>query len=477
MSYSDLRDWIEQARTIGEIKEVRGAHWDLELGTISDLISKDRKTKPAILFDDVAGYPTGYRVLANTLSSMGRLTLTMEMPRDITQVEFIREWRRRSKATQDVSPMLVSSGPVLENVHTGEDIDMYEFPVPRYHELDGGRYLGTGSITITRDPDTGWVNVGTYRVMVQDKNTLAFYISPGKHGRIIREKYHAMGKPCPVAVCFGQDPILLLAGFLDLPHGQSEFDFIGGLAGKPLEVIKGPATGLPIPATAEIAIEGESYPGDTMIEGPFGEWTGYYASSARAEPTIRVKTVMHRNSPIICGSPPTRPPVSGHTLFPSLLQSAMILDALEAAGVPDVCSVRSHELAGFSFVLIISIKQRYPGHARQAGLVASQCRAGAYLGRYVIVVDDDIDPYNTDDVLWAMATRSEPEKDIEIIRRCWSGPLDPIIPIGQKGHNSRAIIDACRPYEWIEQFPKVSDPSPELAKKVMDKWGKALFED
>ena len=243
-----------------------------------------------------------------------------------------------------------------------------------------------------------------------------------------------------------------------------------------MEVLRGPATGLPIPASAEVVIEGESYPEDREVEGPFGEWTGYYASASRQEPTIRVTSVLHRNNPILSGNPPTRPPVSGHTMFPSLLQSVMIWEALEAAGVPDVVSVRSHEMGGYSFLCIVSIKQRYPGHARQAAAIASQCRAGAYMGRYVIVVDEDIDPYNTDDVLWAMATRSDPDQDIDILRRCWSGPLDPAIAVGKKGFNSRALIDACRPYEWKDQFPKVSDPSPELAKKIVDKWGKALFE-
>ncbi len=477
MPYSDLRDWLDQVRAMGELKEFRGAHWDLEMGTICDVASRDRKLKPAFLFDDVVGYPTGYRVLVNPLTSMGRVALTLDMPKDITEMGFIEEWRRRTKHMGHKPPTLVSSGPILENVQTGDDVDLFKFPVPRYHELDGGRYIGTGSVTITQDPDTGWVNMGTYRVEVHNKNTMAFFVSPGKHGRIIREKYHAKGEPCPVAITFGHPPdILAGAGYVDLPHGVSEYDFIGGFTGKPVEVIKGPVTGLPIPANAEIVIEGYSYPGETMVEGPFGEWTGYYASSAREEPIIRVKSVMHRNNPIILGAPPTRPPVSGHSLLSALLQSATILDSLEAAGVPDVVSVRSHELGGFSFILIVSIKQRYPGHARQAAAIASQCRAGAYLGRYVIVVDEDIDPYNTDDVLWAMATRSDPDQDIDILRRCWSSTLDPVIPIGQKGFNSRAFIDACRPYEWKDQFPKVSDPSPELAKKIVDKWGKALFE-
>jgi 4-hydroxy-3-polyprenylbenzoate decarboxylase len=123
---------------------------------------------------------------------------------------------------------------------------------------------------------------------------------------------------------------------------------------------------------------------------------------------------------------------------------------------------------------IISIKQRYPGHARQAMLAASQVHAGAYLGRYVIVVDDDIDPTNTFDVIWALASRSDPVESIEILRRCWSGPLDPRIHPSKKGLNSRAVIDACRPFEWMKEFPPVAESSPELREKIYNKWKKAI---
>ena len=123
----------------------------------------------------------------------------------------------------------------------------------------------------------------------------------------------------------------------------------------------------------------------------------------------------------------------------------------------------------------MSIKQRYPGHASQAALIASQCHAGAYLGRFVIVVDDDIDPSNTDDVIWAMSQPLRTRADIEILRRCWSGPLDPVIHPTKKGFNSRAIIDATRPYEWIKDFPPVAESSQEVLDATAKKWGAELF--
>jgi 4-hydroxy-3-polyprenylbenzoate decarboxylase len=152
----------------------------------------------------------------------------------------------------------------------------------------------------------------------------------------------------------------------------------------------------------------------------------------------------------------------------------MIWDELERAGVPNVRGVWCHEAGGGRMLNIVSIKNSYPGHSRQAGLITSQCHAGAYLGRYVVVVDDDIDPSSTFDVLWAMASRSEPAESIEIIRSCWSGPLDPRIPEGKKGLNSRAIIDACRPYQWKDKFPPVAESSPELNEATLKKWREVI---
>ncbi|TMA09988.1 MAG: UbiD family decarboxylase, partial [Deltaproteobacteria bacterium] len=191
-------------------------------------------------------------------------------------------------------------------------------------------------------------------------------------------------------------------------------------------------------------------------------------------PIVKIKRLYHRNNPIMLGSPPGRPPAE-LGWYRSYLRSALVWDEMEKAGVPDVKGVWLTVSGGSRLVLVVSIKQRYPGHARQAALVASQCHAGAYLGRYVIAVDDDIDPTNTDDVIWAMASRSDPEQDIEIIRRCWSGPLDPIIHPSKKGFNSKAIIDACRPFEWMKEFPRVAESSKEVLDATAKRWGAVLF--
>jgi UbiD family decarboxylase len=146
---------------------------------------------------------------------------------------------------------------------------------------------------------------------------------------------------------------------------------------------------------------------------------------------------------------------------------------MEQAGVPDIKGVYLPPPAQ-RFMIVVAIKQRYPGHAKQAALVACQCHAGAYLGRYVVVVDDDIDITDTNEVLWAICTRSDPATSVDLLRRCWSGPLDPIIQPGQKGLNSRMIIEAVRPWEWRDKFPATSAITVETRQEFSLKWQRQL---
>ena len=475
--YRDLRKWMEQVESLGELKCLDGADWDTEIGSITEMCMQRPDASPALLFDKIKYYPEGFRLLTNSLNTTKRVALTLHMEPISDRLEFVRRIKDRLGQEEYIPPKVVQDGPIFENVVEGKDIDMWKFPTPKWHELDGGRYIGTGSIDITQDPDEGWVNCGTYRVMIHDKDTLGFYISPGKQGRIMREKYFAKGEPCKVVVSFGHDPIFLCAGGTEIPRGLSEFDWIGGMQGYPVEVIKGEYTGIPFPAHSEIVIEAEAMPDELMDEGPFGEWTGYYASSMRAEPTMKVKRLYFRNDPIMLGAPPGRPPCE-FNFMRCFLRSALIWREIEAAGLPDIRGVWCNESGCGRLMTVVSIKQRYGGHAKQAGMITAYCQAGAYLGRYVVVVDEDIDPTNIDDVLWAMCTRSNPENDIEIVRNSWSGPLDPILPPGgKKMFSSRAIIDACRPYDWIADFPPVAESSPEIRKEVADKWQEIIFGD
>ena len=417
--YEDLRDWLSVVDSIGELERINGADWNLEMGTLAELIYRERSgVIPAVLFDRINGYPEGFRVLFGQQCSFRRLALCLALPLESSGLQLIDQFRRKLTGLRPIPPRIVESGPVLDNQMIGDDVDLLRFPVPLIHEGDGGRYIGTACIAITRDPETDWLNLGTYRAMVHDRKSVGLFTSSvSKHGRMHMEKYFAQGKPCPVILCVGQDPLLVLGGGHPIEFGYSEYDYCGGIRGKPIDTILGKVTGLAFPARAEIALEGFMYPDDVKPDGPFGEWMGYYGSQTVNTPVIRVERVYYRNDPILCCARPGRPP-SDESLAKCFVRSAQIWDRVEKAGLPNVKGVWSLESGSGSLLNVISIKQAYPGHSRQALILASQVLGGAYNGRFVVVVDDDIDPTNTSDVLWAIATRCDPEESVEIIRRC-----------------------------------------------------------
>ena len=293
-------------------------------------------------------------------------------------------------------------------------------------------------------------------------------MSPGKQGRLISEKYFAKGETCPVLISCGHDPLLFLVSHQEIDHEVDEFAYAGGMRGRALEVIKSELHGLPIPAHAEIVLEGEICAEELKEEGPFGEFMGYYASNATQLPTVKINRIYFRTDPILTLAIPSRPP-ENFTFARAALKSAMIWDECEKAGLNGVKGVWCHEAGAGRLFNVISIKQLYPGHASQAGMLAMNCHAGNYAGRWVVVVDEDIDPSNMFDVIWAMSTRCDPPEDVQFVKRSWSTPLDPLLrePPWQ---NNRGLIDACRPFGWKDEFPKVAEASPELKAQIRDKF-------
>ncbi|HLY66213.1 MAG TPA: hypothetical protein VKU60_11820 [Chloroflexota bacterium] len=189
-----------------------------------------------------------------------------------------------------------------------------------------------------------------------------------------------------------------------------------------------------------------------------------------------MEALYHRNDPIILGYTPGRPPLQDHVVSSTIVQAG-VMQALEAAGIPDVQAVACLPSTGHG-ILVVSLRARYAGHPKQAGFVASQSRGGAYLGRYVVVVDDDIDPFDIDEVIWALWSRSEPSESIDLIHGAWSTPLDPRISPQKRAAgeftNSRMIIDATRPFAWRGQFPDTTGASPSLREQLREKWAALL---
>ncbi|MEE8332682.1 MAG: UbiD family decarboxylase [Alphaproteobacteria bacterium] len=472
MANKDLRDWIDELEAVGEVQLYKGADRETEIGGIVDIHMR-QMINPAAMFDEVPGYPKGYRVLANILTSVRRINVALGLPVDSDEIELVDYWRKYMKEQPSIPPVEVNGGPLLDNVLQGDDVDLTKFPTPRWHELDGGYYIGTASMVVMKDPDTGWINYGAYRIQAHDRNTASVMTSKGKHGNLIMRKYHERGEPCPIAVVAGMHPSLFMVAGLEMPYGKNEYDCAGGLLGEGVEVITMPKTGLPVPANAEIAFEGFVHPGDTVEEGPLGEWTGYYAGGKHDEPAIRIETLMHRDDPIVLGAIPGVPP-NDDTFYRGTYRCGAVWNQLEAAGIPEIKGVWAHEAGGSRMWLTVSVKQMYGGHAKQAGLIASQCHAGAYANRWVVVVDDDINPANMNDVLWAMCTRCDPRDGVDVLNGCWSTHLDPMSYSYEDPRNSRVVVDACKPFRRRDTFPVVARASHELDEKIRAKFGDLL---
>jgi UbiD family decarboxylase len=467
-AFQDLRAFVAALDAAGQLRTVRGADPNLEIGAIVEL--NHEHDGPALLFDDIAGYPAGYRVLCNAMDTMPRALLSVGLPTDLDMASALVEYEKKLAAYQPLPPVQRSTGPIFENVLTGDDVDLWKFPTPLWHEEDGGRYIGTGCAVIMRDPDTGEVHFGTYRVVIHDRNTTGLYIRGDKPGARIRNKYWERGQSCPVAVALGHEPAMFLtsAGIFGRRGVITKYDLAGFLRGAPVEVVEEEITGLPIPATAEIVLAGEIPPleKEARAEGPFGEWTGYYASGTRADAVIKVQALYHRDDPILLGMPPLRVKLTNsHFGLPT--QLTHLKEHLVNAGIEDVLDVWPESIPG---VVVVQIRQRYAGHAMKAGLVA----AGEYMGRYVVVVDEDINPRDPRDVFWAMGTRSDPATNITIVPEGQSSALDPRLTPEQRQKrdytSSRAIILAVKPWNWMKEFPHRSISSPELRKQTLEKW-------
>ncbi len=473
---SDLDVWLRKVEGIGELKRIAAeVDPDLETSTISCLVGSEKS--PALLFENVKGHP-GHRVLYNMIGcNLSRFCLMIgeepvEHPLQAVQI-------LQQKLGNKIPPVEVSGAGAVcnQNIWEGDQIDIRKFPAQRMWPLDGGKYLGTGDAVITRDPESGRVNVGTYRMMIKGPREIGVYTSPGKDAGLDRDKYWKAGKPMPIAAAYGIDPLLFLVAATSLPKTESEYDYYGGINGSPIEVFTSDLTGLPLPARAEIILEGFLYPDETFAEGPFGEFTGYYGRPSGATPYMRVERVRFRNNPTLTCALMADGPANEAGLFWAMLRSAGIWADLQKLGVPGVKGVWSiPEAAGWG-ITVVSIEQMYAGHAPQVMALAAQCTAGAYFGKYVIVVDDDIDPTNVHQVLWAMATRSRPSQSIDILRETWSTYLDPSLnPPELRPWGSKALINACMDYKYIKSFSKRTKLSKEAYDKVVARWSELGLE-
>jgi 4-hydroxy-3-polyprenylbenzoate decarboxylase len=464
----DIRDFISQAEDEGMLHRIKAeVDWDLELSHIAKI--NEEKSGPALLFENVKGYDSP--VITSVCTTTERLALIMGLPRSSTLVDLMREWV--DKAGTKIPPTMVENGPCKENVMKGDGVDLFKFPAPKFYPMDGGRFFGTAHFVVTKDPDTGWVNLGTYRLQLLDKNTLGTQFIKGKHADIMLKKYGERKEPMPVAVVVGCDPLLFLMGAARLSAFDSEYDFAGAIRGKGIEVVKCETVDLPVPASAEIVVEGEVDAEAFKPEGPFGEYTGYY-SGVGTDPRnyIKVSCVTHRNNPVFWSTTVGRAVTDTHMTM-ALTYGATLWQQLVAMRIPGLQAVYCPPEGSGRFIAIISVKQMYPGHADQVGTAAISTEMGAYGLKTVIVVDEDIDPWDLPRVLWALSFRFQPNRS-QVIKRGRSTPLDPSLPLDAREITGRLIIDATIPYEWKKK-PIPIELDPDVVKRVEERWSELGF--
>ncbi len=465
-TFSDLRSFLDCLKEKDEVHEINAQvdkTW--EAGTICrENFDRDG---PALIFNRIDNYRTP--LVVGVLGSLQRYALALGVPPKTSA--FVEVWR--NAYDNPVKPIKVHHAPCKEVKTTGIDLYKDPFPVPVWHPLDRGPELGTFHAVITKDPETGWINLGTYRNEILDKDKLGCLVIPYRHIGLHWHKWKKLGQAMPVAVAIGLEPCLSMTAVSAIPTDVSEYDITGGLQGRPVEVVQAETSDLLVPANAEIIIEGEM-PVDEFYpeEGPFGEFTGYMGAKRCDSHYVSVKCVTHRENPYFQGTYEGRPP-NESTVTRAAGRSAAVFEHLRRAGISgivDVC-VTPGGCAGFHAV--IAIEKRYPGHVRDVlghvwGHPTLYCK-------HVTVVDADVDPWNAMQVEWAVSTRVQADRDVEVVKNGKSIILDPSQVPSNRGWSALLGIDATRPLDEYERdktdsFPATTDPLPEWISRVRERW-------
>jgi 4-hydroxy-3-polyprenylbenzoate decarboxylase len=479
VSWRDLREWLALVDRNGMLKRIdKPVDPDEELAAIAFMATR-REDAPALKFETLTGHSAGASILVNMLgASKERYALAVGINPALSVAEMITATRIIMQQRVKPSRIAKSAAPVNEIVLRDNEIDLTQFPAPKFWPGDGGRYIGTGNITLTQNPDSGRINVGCYRQMLHGPRRVGLYCSPGKHGLIDRDAWWARGKPCEVVAAYGIDPVLFMLAAQVFGIKESELDVAGGMMGRPVELTDAESVSLPIPANAEFVIEGLLHPGDLADEGPLGEFTGYYGRERAPQPVIEVNAVHYRRAPILTAALMAKYPSCEIGAYYAIMRSARILDDLDRIGVSGIVGAYAHPAAASGWgMVVVSMQQQYAGHAAQVLALTAQCPAAAYYTKWIIAVDEDVDPTDFNDVMWALSTRCNPSEDLDILRNTWSTGLDPSqYPPEARPYGSKVLINACKPHKHLKQFPQSTLLRREVYERAAARWQELGFD-
>ncbi len=395
---------------------------------------QEKNMFPAVYFEKVTG--TQVPVVSNIMASRERLALALETTPDALSLEYAR----RQDDLRD--PILADDAPVKQNKMIGDEVDFSKFPNITHCELDGGPYISSG-ISIIKDPDTGIINMGIYRLQIKGKNKVCIWPGEYSHGDHIARVAEARNKPLDIAIMIGHHPLVYMASQFRGAMDISELRVAGGLLQEPLRVVKGETVDIDVPADAEIIIEGQIPPGVWEEEGPFGEYT-WYTGDSTVTRIVNMTAITYRDNPIYQDLFSAHPE---HNLTGLVGREAIIYKKVKAS-VPTLKAVTLPFSGCCRHTVYLSIKKEYDGIGKNAALAA--LAADPFM-KLAIVVDDDINIFNEAEVMWAVATRIQPDRDVVFIPDAAVGHLDPT-SYGIKGRatrgnmNTKWFIDATKPH-------------------------------
>jgi 4-hydroxy-3-polyprenylbenzoate decarboxylase len=520
LAYYDLREWIAALERAGELRRIRTeADPVLEITEIADRVSKSSGGGPALLFENVKGYP-GQKVLINQFGSARRMNLAFEvsaldevadrirMFMDVKSPQGLLDKIKMLPMLADLGrffPKNVESGPCKEVIKRGTDFSLHDFPILKCWPKDGGRFI-TLPCVITRDPRTGKRNVGMYRMQVYDGQTTGMHWQRQKvAAEHYRERLRAAAmfagtgpesesraavdimarsgggsrladgeKPSgkmEVAVAIGTDPALTFSAIVPAPPEVEEFMIAGFLRQKPVELVKAETVDLEVPANAEIVLEGYVNLEELQTEGPFGDHTGFY-SLEDLYPVFHVTCVTHRKDPIyattIVGKPPMEDAYMGKAVERVFLP-------LMKMTIPELVDMNLPIEGVFHNLMIVSIKKSYPGQARKV-MNAIWSLGQAMFTKCIVVVDEDTNVQDVGEVVWKTLNNIDPERDIQFML----GPVDSLDHSSRlPDFGSKMGIDATRKWPtegFARPWPDEVD-SDRATKALVDSKWKALAKE
>ncbi|MGG1243421.1 phenolic acid decarboxylase BsdC [Bacillus cabrialesii] len=441
MAYQDFRKFLAALEKEGQLLTVNEeVKPEPDLGAAARAASNLGDKSPALLFNNIYGYNNA-QIAMNVIGSWPNHAMMLGMPKDTPVKEQFFEFAKR----YDQFPMPVKreeTAPFHENEIT-EDINLFDIlPLFRINQGDGGYYLDKACV-ISRDledPDNfGKQNVGIYRMQVKGKDRLGIQPVPQHDIAIHLRQAEERGVNLPVTIALGCEPVITTAASTPLLYDQSEYEMAGAIQGEPYRIVKSKLSDLDVPWGAEVVLEGEIIAGEREYEGPFGEFTGHY-SGGRSMPIIKIKRVYHRNNPIFehlyLGMPWTECDymIGINTCVPLYQQ-------LKEAYPNEIVAVNAMYTHGL--IAIVSTKTRYGGFAKAVGMRALTTPHGLGYCKMVIVVDEDVDPFNLPQVMWALSTKMHPKHDAVIIPDLSVLPLDP--GSNPSGITHKMILDATTP--------------------------------